>query len=141
MAYKFISLMDIFFMVLIQRFYILNSKMNQKRSCSSKIDDNVANGLFFRTLIFFLKALLLKKNKYIFSDRKNGAYPIFRQLVLSFEIDGQEEFLECQKQITDLNAKLNNIQDSAQMFKRWMKTGQEHSNKRGKNTKLSKGQT
>ena len=63
----------------------------------------------FRTLIFFLKALLLKKNKYIFSDRKNGAYPIFRQLVLSFEIDGQEEFLECQKQITDLNAKLNNI--------------------------------
>ena len=63
---------------------------------------------FFRTLIFF-KSSPLKKNKYIFSDRKNGAYPIFRQLVLSFEIDGQEEFLECQKQITDLNAKLNNI--------------------------------
>ena len=64
--------------------------------------------VFFRTLIFF-KSSPLKKNKYIFSDRKNGAYPIFRQLVLSFEIDGQEEFLECQKQITDLNAKLNNI--------------------------------
>ena len=138
MAYKFISLMDILFMVLIQLFYILNSKMNQKRSCSSKVDDNVANGLFFRTLIFF-KSSPLKKSTFFY--QKTDAYPIFRQLVLSFEIDGQEEFLECQKQITDLNAKLNNIQDSAQMFKRWMKTGQEHSNKRGKNTKLSKGQT
>ena len=71
-----------------------------------KVDDNVANGLFFRTLNF-LKALLLKKVHFFY--QKTDAYPIFRQLVLSFEIDGQEEFLECQKQITDLNAKLNNI--------------------------------
>ena len=65
--------------------------------------------VFFFVHWFFLKALLLKKDKYIFFYQKTDAYPIFRQLVLSFEIDGQEEFLECQKQITDLNAKLNNI--------------------------------
>lgn len=66
MAYKFISLMDILFMIFkIQRFYILNSKIKLKRSCSSKVDDNVANGLFFRTLNFF-KSSPLKKSTFFF---------------------------------------------------------------------------